>query len=219
MNKKDRDEKGDVVVEATIILPIAILCVILLLYVSVFVYQKAILQAALETSIVYFKNTLTDNFVEQNEEVSYTAEDDGARAEGNHYRAEQPLNPYAKFTTWNKKVSKADFEKYFNSITGTMLFADDLEVNIKYHNYILYKEIEVTAEQIVKFPIDFSLIGVDNEVNLSASAKVAVVDHDEMIRNMDYAVDIFEETKIGEMAKKIAGQIGDLYNKMGKWLE
>jgi len=226
MKKKNISEAGAVVVEATILLPIAILCVILLLYVSIFVYQKAILQAALETSVVYFKNTLTDHFVIQNEklEQSYTAGEDGAKgtieAIGNRYeKPDKPLNPYAKFSTYNKKVSQEGFASYFQSIAGKMLYDDKIKLTIDYSNYVLFKEIEVTAEQIVKFPIDFSIIGVNGSVNLSATARVAAVDHDELIRNMDYAVDILEDTKVGEVAKKIAGKIGEVYSKMRSTLK
>lgn len=215
---KNKKERGEVMVEATVILPIAILCVILLLYVSLFLYQKAVLQASLETSVIYFKNTLTDNYVVQNEQMSYASESDGVRAIGNQYKQSGPLNPYAKFTTFNKKVSDKGFEKYFKSVSSGLLFDENLHLGIDYSNYILFKEIEVTAEQVVKFPIDFSIIGISDTVNLSATARVAVVDHDELIRNMDYAVDLLEDTEIGEMAQKIATRIVDVYNKMRECL-
>ena len=218
MSDTNKKESGQVVVEATIILPIAILCVILLIYVSVFVFQKAILQAALETTVVYYKNTLTDTFIEQNAEVTYTTTEDGVSGIGNSYDASEPLNPYSKFLTFDKKVSDEEFAKYFKSVEGNVLFEDDLSLSIDYSNYVLLKEIEVSAEQIVEFPIDFSIIGVDSKVNLSATAKVAVVDHDELIRNIDYAIDIVEDTKVGEMAQTIANKIAEVYSKMRECL-
>lgn len=218
MSDTNKKESGQVVVEATIILPIAILCVILLIYVSVFVFQKAILQAALETTVVYYKNTLTDTFIEQNAEVTYTTTEDGVSGIGNSYDASEPLNPYSKFLTFDKKVSDEEFAKYFKSVEGNVLFEDDLSLSIDYSNYVLLKEIEVSAEQIVEFPIDFSIIGVDSKVNLSATAKVAVVDHDELIRNIDYAIDILEDTKVGEMAQTIANKITEVYSKMRECL-
>ena len=102
MRYKDKKEQGDVVVEATIILPIAIFCVIFLLYTSIFICQKALLQSALETSVVYFKNTLTDNYVSQNDTVTYTTGEDSVVAQGNSYLADQPINPYSKFFVGEK---------------------------------------------------------------------------------------------------------------------
>ena len=214
MKHTKKNESGQVVVEATIILPIAILCVILLLYVSIFIFQKAVLQAALETTVIYYKNTLTDTYVTQNSEVTYNQTEDGISAIGNSYSATEPLNPYSKFVTFNKKVDKEQFEKYFKSIQGNVLFADNLNLTIDYSNYVLFKEIYVTAEQVVEFPIDFSMIGVDSKVDLSATAKVAVVDHDELIRNIDYAVDILSDTKLGEIGANIVSKVSKVYDKM-----
>ena len=214
MHKKYKRQRGEVVVEATIILPIAILCVILLLYISVFICQKAMLQAALETSVVYFKNTLTDNFVEQRDELSYESKEDGVSAAGNDYTTPEPLNPYEKFFLFYNKVSKDEFVKYFKSVAGNLLYEDCLELDIHYSNYILFKEVEVTAEQVVTFPIDFSMIGVDSEVNLSATARVAVADHDELIRNIDFAIDALEDTKLGEIVKNLSSKVTGLYNKL-----
>lgn len=219
MQKKNKGECGEVVVEATIILPIAILCVILLLYISIFICQKAILQAALQTSVVYFKNTLTDNFVEQNDELTYSSEEDGVSAIGNKYNTPEPLNPYEKYFLFNKKVSDEGFKDYFESVAGNMLFKDNLELTIDYSNYILFKEINVTAVQVVTFPIDFSIIGVGGEVNLSATARVAVVDHDELVRNIDFAIDIFADTKIGEAVKNITSKVTGLYEKLQEKLK
>lgn len=214
MRYKDKKEQGDVVVEATIILPIAIFCVIFLLYTSVFICQKALLQSALETSVVYFKNTLTDNYVSQNETVTYTTGEDSVVAQGNSYSADQPLNPYSKFFVGKKKLSQPEFETYFYSIAKNLLYKENLVIDIDYSNYILFKEIRVTAEQVLEFPIDLSVIGISGDVNLSAAVRVAVVDHDELIRNTDYAIDILEDTKVGEVAGKIASKIGEAYNKM-----
>ncbi len=214
MKYKDKNEQGDVVVEATIILPIAILCVIFLLYTSIFICQKALLQSALETSVVYFKNTLTDNYVSQNDVVTYTTGEDSVIAQGNSYKAEQPLNPYAKYFVGKKKLSQSEFEKYFYSIAKNLLYKENLKLKIDYSNYILFKEIQVSAEQILEFPIDFSIIGISGDVDLSAAVRVAVVDHDELIRNTDYAIDVLEDTKAGEIAGKFASKVGEVYNKM-----
>lgn len=218
MKYKNKNEQGDVVVEATVILPIAILCVIFLLYTSIFICQKALLQSALETSVVYFKNTLTDNYVSQNEAVTYTTGEDSVVAQGNSYSATQPLNPYAKYVVGKKKLSQSEFETYFNSIAKNLLYKENLELKIDYSNYILFKEIKVTAKQQLKFPIDLSVIGIDGDVDLSAAVRVAVVDHDELIRNTDYAIDILEDTKVGEVAGKIASKVSEVYNKMRECL-
>jgi len=216
MQKKcTKKEYGMVVVEATILLPIAILSVILLLYLSLFLFQRANLQACLETSLVYYKNTVTDTYVTKNSTLEYTVSENSTMASGNSYRIDGPLNPYrGLFGDGHHLGNEEAFKEYFQSVAGNMLFDDDLSLSIDYSNYVILKQLKVTATQTVKAPIDFSLLGVDNEYVISAAARVSVIDHDDMIRNVDYAIDIIEDTKLGELARNFAAKFSEAYGKM-----
>lgn len=216
--KKSR-EQGYIEVEATIILPLAILSVLLLLYLSLFLFQRANLQACLETSLVYYKNTVTDTYVSKKEEMQYTKGSDDYMGAGNVYSDPEPLSPYrGMFGDGNHLNSQEDFERYFRSVSGNMLFGKDLSLTINYSNYVFLKQFEVTATQKVSAPIDFSALGVGNTYTISATARVAVVDHDSMIRDVDYAVDLLEDTKLGEMAKNMASKVSEAYGKIKKTL-
>ncbi|MBQ8231848.1 MAG: pilus assembly protein [Lachnospiraceae bacterium] len=217
--KNSRKECGSVAVEATIILPIAILSVILLLYLSLFMFQRANLQACLETTLVYYKNTVTDTYVTKNNTLEYTLTEESSMASGNSYSATEPLNPYRGLFGDGHNLGDEDaFEAYFRSVAGNMLFDDNLTLTVDYSNYVIFKQLEVTATQIVDAPIDFSILGVDNEYEISAAARVNVIDHDDMIRNVDYAIDIVEDTKLGELARNFASKFGELYGEMKKTL-
>ena len=76
-------EEGVVEVEATVILPLAVLSIVFLLYLSLFLFQRANLQAALETSIIYYRNSVTDTYVTRNSEVVYSAAEGNAVGAGN----------------------------------------------------------------------------------------------------------------------------------------
>lgn len=218
-NNQNR-ECGLVVVEATIILPIAILSVILLLYLSLFLFQKANLQACLETSLIYYKNTVTDTYVEKNDMLIYTYSGNDTLASGNYYSATEPLNPYRGLFGDGKYIGNLkNFENYFYSVAGKMLFDDNLSLTIDYSNYVILKQLKVTATQIVNAPIDFSILGIENEYEISAATRVNVIDHDDMIRNVDYALDITEDTKLGELAKNFASEFSAAYRKMKEILK
>ena len=215
-----RKECGLVVVEATIILPIAILSVILLLYLSLFLFQRANLQACLETSLVYYKNTVTDTYVTKNSELEYTITGNDTMASGNSYSATEPLNPYrGLFGDGHRLGDEEAFTAYFRSVAGNMLFDDDLSLTIDYSNYVILKQLKVTATQTVEAPIDFSILGIDNQYEISAAARVNVIDHDDMIRNVDYAIDIIEDTKLGELARNFASKFTQAYGKMKEILK
>ena len=215
MQSKTYRNQGSVEVEAAVILPIGCLSVFLLLYLSLFLFQRAHLQACLETSLVYYKNTVTDTYVSKTEKLSYIQGDKEYMGAGNSYSAAQPLSPSrGMFGDGNHLNSKEEFEQYFRSVAGGMIFEDDLELTIDYSNYVYLKQFEVTAVQKVSAPIDFHLLGIDREYRISATARVAVVDHDNVIRDVDYAVDLLEDTKLGTMAKDLAANISKAYKKM-----
>ena len=223
--QKGQRERGSVEVEVTIILPIAILSVVMLLYLSLFLFQRANLQAGLETAVIYYKNTVTDTYVTHDGSLTYTADSDkNCMGTGNSYAAEAPLNPYRGFVkviadNVNEGNVTGNFENYFLSVAGNMLFSDDLKIEIDYTNYVIAKEFKATAVQKISWPIDLSLIGVGKEYEISASARVAVVDHDSIIRDVDYAIDLLEETKLGEIAGNFRDKVKEAFEKMKEILE
>ncbi len=214
IHQKNR-EQGSAEVEAIIILPIAILSVAMLLYLSLFLFQRANLQACLETVLVYYKNTVTDTYVKKAGTVKYAQADNNYIGAGNSYSAAEPLSPYrGMFGDGGNLNSREEFEKYFRSVAGNMLFNRGLEVEIDYTNYVFLKQFEVTAIQDVSFPLDLSILGIGREYKISATARVAVADHDSTIRDVDYAIDILEDTKLGEIAKDFAEKVGKAFQKM-----
>lgn len=214
-NHQKNRERGSAEVEAIIILPIAILSVAMLLYLSLFLFQRANLQACLETALVYYKNTVTDTYVQKAGTVKYTQSDKDYIGSGNSYSVTGPLSPYrGMFGDGGNLNSSESFEKYFRSVAGNMLFNRGLEVEIDYTNYVFLKQFEVTAVQDVSFPLDLSILGIGREYKISATARVAVADHDSTIRDVDYAIDILEDTKLGDIARDFAKKVGDAFQKM-----
>ncbi len=214
-NPEKTREPGYVVVEATILLPLAVLSTLLLLYLSLFLCQRVSLQSYLETSLVYYKNTVTDTYVKKDETLRYTKGEDDYMGAGNSYSASEPLSPYrGLFGDGNRLNSQEAFEQYFRSVAGSMLFEEDLQLSIDYSNYVFLKQFEATATQKVSSPIDFRLLGIGSEYTVSATARVSVLDHDSTIRDVDYAIDLLEDTKLGEMAKNLASKISEAYDNM-----
>lgn len=208
-NKKRKQEIGSVEVEATFIFPIMFLCIFFLLYLSLIMYQRANLQATLETSLMYFKNTITDTFVEKTGKVEYRYAENSRIGVGNDYVVNQPLNPY-RFT---KMGTEDEFKTYFNSIAKNMLFNKDIDIDYKAKNGLLLKEIKVTAKQEIQLPIDFSIIGVDNKYVISATARMVAVDHEDTIRNIDFVIYIVEKTKLADIIQKVKDNTVMVYNK------
>ncbi len=218
MMKALKNQEGDVVVEAAVIFPAAILIVIILLYLSIILFWKANLQAGLETALTYYKSSVTDMYVSVKKGAGYEVVDGTTSAEGNLYSAFSPINPYGELFGNVHELNETDFTSFFNSVIGNMPFSGDVEIKFSYKNYIVYKELKASAIQTIKLPIDFSFIGLDNKYTITADAKIAVSDHDDMIRNTDYAVILLGKTKLGDAASNIVGRVKELYEKFTKLL-
>ena len=212
---RKKKERGSVEVEATFIFPIMILCIILLLYLSLIMYQRANLQATLETSLMYYKNTLTDTFVIRNGEMDYQYAENSYIGNGNDYVVEGPKSPYRLIEEdyRSNEYLEEKFRTYFDSVATNMLFDENITTTFDYKNFILLKEIEVTAKQEIEIPIDLSILGLENKYVISATARVVAVDHEDTVRNIDYVIYIVEKTKVGDFIKDVMGKGKDVYEK------
>ncbi len=221
MRKLIKKQDGMVVVEATIIMPIVILCTIALYYAAIFLCQKANLQTSLEVAAVYYKNTLTDTYVDT-QEIDYIYDESGFySASGSVQEKIYRLNPYADLL---QKFDEERFKEIFYSNCKFMFFDSGEDISfaaVKDTNYLVYREITVTAKQTLTPAISFKFIGIENnEVTITSSVKLVVNNTDEFIRNIDFGMDIIDEITEGSEAREkfnnMVGQVVEFYNKYCK---
>lgn len=210
-SRQDEKQRGSVEVEAMFILPITVISVVMLIYLALFMYHRANLQEALETSLIYYKSVITDTYVGKTETISYSERVGSA----NTYSATQPLSPYRGiFGDGNNLNDVEAFKKMMKSAAGNMLFGDDIEVDIQYSNKWVADELLATAVQTVHFPLKFELLAMDGEYEIKATARVAAVNHDSVIRDVDYAIQLISDTKLGEIARGFENKVKETYNNI-----
>lgn len=215
MNGMLDNQKGLAVVEATILLPFCFIMVIAIYYASIFLCQKANLQANLQTALVYYKNVESDRYVEAKSNMSHMAGSGTVEAVGSSYGNPYLLFPYRFF---GMSFSSSKYESFFRSICGYMFFDDGSNVVLtsSSHNYVVYKTIEATATQTVKPAISFAMLGIPDELVISVSGEAVVNDADDLINNIDFVLDIVANTKIGEKASEMVDKAVELYGKFKK---
>ena len=215
MRKKSliKDENGLAVIEATILLPVCIIMVVAVYYASVFLCQKANLQANLENALIYYKNADSDTYIVPTSEMTHTKSDGKIDSVGSKYENPTAKFPY-RFFAMNTK--RDGFAKFFRSMCGYMFFdtGENVTINVENQNFVIYKTIKATATQTVKPAVSLSLAGVGDSFTISASAEVVITDGDDFIRTTDFAIDIVSKTKVGEIASDIAGKLVDTYNSI-----
>jgi Flp pilus assembly pilin Flp len=208
MSKFIRKEDGLAVVEATMLLPFCTIMIVALFYAAIFMCQKANLQANVQNTLIYYKNVDSDNYVEAKANMSYG---DDNKAEGSSYGTPVYKFPY-RFLSM--PFDEDGFKSFFKSMCGHMFFDDgsNVEINVKPENYVIYKTITATATQTVKPAINLSMVGASNSLTITVTGTAVVTDGDDFMRNIDYVIDIVNQTSLGKKAQEIAQKGVDYYN-------
>ncbi|MBD5552394.1 MAG: hypothetical protein HDQ96_14690 [Lachnospiraceae bacterium] len=199
------------IVEATILLPFCMIMVLALYYASIFMCQKANLQANVQNALIYYKNVDSDTFVEASGNMSYGGNSGTVGATGSRYGSPAYKFPY-RFFFMNFEKSK--FESFFRSMCGHMFFDDgsNVELTVESKNYVVYKTITAKATQTVKPMISLKMVGVPDSMTISVTGKVVITNGDDMIRNTDFVIDVVKQTAIGEKATELLDKVSGYYN-------
>lgn len=218
-----KKEQGDTIVEATIVYPVTIMVFFVLLYASIFLCQRANLQANLEDALVYYKNVGTDTYVYVNDKMAFHKEGETISADGNRYEVSRKLNPYRRIgkaignAIGYEEINSGKFSEFFHSSCGHMFFSRGSNVKVELESVtdaIIYKKIKAKATQTVETPINIAMVGAANSMTIAAEATVVVIDGDDTIRDIDFAGDIVKNTKFGEAVTDVAGKAMDYYEKL-----
>lgn len=203
MKKLLKSESGAfLIVEAAIVYPIMLIMIMTLLFFSMMLTMKANMQSALEISLMYYRNELTDTYVSFVDNI-----DSNNVSETDYTRAVQPNswgNIYAQcFDEIFAKPDEDKFKKMFfnnyrflnfdsNSTESSGYFnSGGIKVSLESGtNFVIYRDLTATAVQTVKLPFVKGFFGMDNEIKLTAKAKIIVSDNVSIMRTTD-VVDYF----------------------------
>ncbi len=208
MRKMHKDETGLAIVEAAMLIPFCLIMVLALYYAAIFMYQKAYMQANLQNALIYYKNPESDTYVEP-----YKEENGTILVNGNYGEPEYRF-PYRFMFDVFDGFDHDGFASFYRTICG---FEDDsVSIETKEKNYVIYKEITAEASWTVKPAVSLEMVGIPNEITLKASAKVVVSDAEEMIRNVDFVIDIVQNTALGKKAGELVDAAKDFYEDFKK---
>lgn len=207
-----KKEDGTAIVEAALLLPFCIIMIIALFYAAIFMCQKANLQANVQNTLLYYKNIYSDNYIDAQPHMAYQAGGGETEKAGSGYTLPEYKFPY-RFLTM--RFDESGFRNTFHILCKNMFFDDgtNVTVEIEKTNYIIYKTITATARQTVKPAINLAMVGGSNSLLISATGQVVVIDGDDMERNIDFAVDIVNQTKFGKKAAELVEKAEQFYTK------
>ncbi|MCD7922005.1 MAG: pilus assembly protein [Clostridiales bacterium] len=201
-----REEKGALIVEATLVFPVMFFVLLLLLYMGNMFYMRSQVDAIVSMAATQAAAKCADPFletVEENGSVPGTISD---------------IQPYHSILGGSSAASdvRDDMVDRLNHL-GTGFFAGmglrNITVNeFAYENHLIYATFTVDVSYKIKFPI--RLLGQKDAtvLELHARSVVPVTDTGGFIQNVDMAVDYAQSTglteKLSKLKETVSGFLG-----------
>lgn len=194
-----KDPDGDAVVEAAILFPVMIMIFAGLTLLAMYLPVRAALQRATQHAATVIAAEKSDTWLRYDEGAmlyEWTAESE-----------------YVYAALFNSFFSGDDYDKAAAIVkkteaNGPVKPPGILEVSLDVNNYIIYKEIMVTATRRIKMPVDLSFAGVPDKLEITVTSTAVVQNADEFIRNVDIISDALKYFNID------AGKIGDIFESV-----
>lgn len=213
INKFIKDTDGDAVVEATILIPIMIMIFAALVLLSMYLPSRAVLQRATQYAATAIATEKSDTWLSFDEKsMSYLWAKD-KKSLNNVY-----VSLIKSVVPGDDDADKAETIVRKVEENGISVKAGTLTVEYGIVNYIVYKEIIVTATRTIPVAVDLSFIGFPKEIPITVTSTAVVQNGDEFVRNMDIAVDLVEHLKENSDIDNMFKSVGELGNKFASIL-
>jgi hypothetical protein len=176
---------GFAVVEAVFVFPIMLMVLLALVMLAIYLPQHAMLQRAASMAATALATESGDTWVYFDKDtLTYKRHNDYSGLGGWVYNWGFPSGAANNATDMVKKLDQKENLPLIASV--------DLKVECRLYNYVVYKEVEVTATRSIKIPVDFSVIRFPTTLDLTVTAKAVVKDGDEFVRNIDLGISFLD---------------------------
>ena len=177
------DTKAYAVVEATILFPIIMMIFAGLVLLAMYLPTRAVLQQATQYAATALATEQSDTWLEY---------DTGAMK---YNWTRNPGNVYVDFlVSLFTRDLNSDAKTIVSKLEGKSLTSrtGKLSVECSAVNYVIYKEIIVTATRTIPVPVDLSFVKFPKEIPITVSSSAVVLNGDEFVRNLDLAAEFVE---------------------------
>lgn len=207
-----KDTAGDAVVEATILLPIMIMIYAGLVLLAMYLPTRALLQRATQYAATAIATQSSDTWLSYNEEeMKYGWVQSKERLDNVYILVLKGISDKVEDGEVSSIVTKVEGQG-FQTLPG------NLSVKCTVTNFVIYKEIHVTATRTIPSPVDLSFVGFPKEIPITVTSTAVVQDGDEFVRNMDIAVDVAEWLDEKYNISQMFSKVGDFFGKVTEFL-
>ena len=210
-----RKNAGSITVEASIIIPVIVLCIAAVVYMGLLLQQKAAIQSAAESAA----------------EAGALAWASGTDVPGAGKPTDEDIKEpglYRRLFDSEKEKRLGDIEEYVLELAGRneLIKPIDTSVTAELKNYVVYKKLVVSVSKSYKNPLGglFGLLGKSKTIDISAVAVSTVEEPAELIRTTDFILDIEKKLEnkfpeIKDLADKTRSTMNEMKDKLSKFLE
>jgi len=203
------DTSGYAVVEATILFPIIMLIFAGLVFLSVYLPTRAVLQQNTQYAATALATEQSDTWLDfDTKEMKYDW-------------ISTPNNVYSAFLAGlftndlNSDATTIVTKQEGKSLTS---HSGNLKVECEVMNFVVYKEIRVTATRTIPVPVDLSFVKFPREIPITVSSAAVVLNGDEFVRNMDLAAELVKKympERLQFEFDKLGGFLDNVYKFFG----
>lgn len=207
-----KDFTGGAVVEATILFPIILMIFAGLVLLALYLPVRSVLQEATQYAATAVATDRSDTWLYYNDtSMHYSWHTSKSDLPNVYVALFQSLTAGQEEET-ARRIVEDRMEKSIVRPRG------DLEVQCDMLNYVLYKEIHVTATYTVKVPVDLSFVRFPTEIPITVTSVSVVQNGDEYVRNLDMARDFLEYLDNKYQFTEIFGKVKEVGAKIGGFL-
>lgn len=212
-----KNEKGEAVIEATLIYPIVFFVVGFIILFGLYEMQGVLEYSCAQYIANYTSKLITEpgyeNYGEINDnDIDFKSvnnfEDDKSKFSAKIYRR-------INYSGVSKENMNNKLENMINS--SKLLKIDDTDCSVKFKRTILNTTVIVTVKDSITMPKFLNYIGLDNEWNRSVTATSVVTDPAEFIRNFDMAQDaityVLNKLGLGDKIEPLLEKVTGFYDK------
>lgn len=182
------DTRGDAAVEAAFLFPIIIMICAALVLLSIYLPLRAAMQRSTQFAATAIATERSDTWLRFDPDTLSYHWLESRRELGSVYGS-----LIGAFTGNNRDDEDNARQAVINMEKKNIVKPkNDLTVEYSVVNYIIYKEIVVSATRTIPLPVNLTFVGMPKEMRLSVTSTAVVVNGDEFIRNMDLAVDVMD---------------------------
>lgn len=189
-------------VEASIVMPVIIFCILALMYGVILMYQQAYIQS------------VTDRAAERGAAMWPNASKDmnlgkitkGSIADSDLYWRIYDTDMQDK----KEKISSFITDRIGGTAPGFMKAQRVSEPRVEKIDWLLYKKLRVTVEVNYKIPLGSLLkpMGIGDTFKVETTSEAVINEPAEFIRNTDFAVDILDQTGVFDKINSFISRFG-----------